>query len=160
MLLLDWSPAIAAAIHIFEEFVWPGGFKAWWRAYRPEVAGNVSDRYLVFINALLMVMTIAIGFAVQFPRGNGVAAWLTLSALLFSNAIFHVIGAIETKRYSPGMVSGLILYIPLAVIGFTHFLRIGRASAGTAIGAALLGGSYHFVAFANHRRRGRALKRA
>lgn len=152
---LDWSLAIAAALHIVEEFVWPGGFMKWWISYRPATAEHVSNRFLIFINSLLMVMAILVGYAVHFPKGNGVAAWLTLAALLFSNAIFHILGAIQTRRYSPGMITGIFLYFPLAIIGYWHFLLIGRATVPTAICAALLGGSYHFISFARHRRRGR-----
>jgi hypothetical protein len=155
MPLLAWSLAIAAGLHIIEEFVWPGGFKAWWLAYRPGTAGSVSNGFLVGINALLMFMSVAVAFAVQAPRGNGVAAWLTLAALLFSNAIFHIIGAAATRRYSPGMITGSLLYMPFAVIGYVHFLRTGRATAATAVVAAIVGGSYHFISFANHRRRTR-----
>lgn len=156
MMLLAWSLAGAAALHIFEEFVFPGGFKAWWQAYRPDVAGSVSNRFLVFINALLVVAAIAVAVAVQAPRGNGVAAWLTLAALLFSNALFHLRGAIQSKRYSPGMITGIVLYIPIAIYGYYTFLQNGRASVATGVVAALLGGSYHFISFANHRRRTRA----
>ena len=156
MKLLAWSLAGAATLHIFEEFAYPGGFKAWWCLYRPETAGSVSNRFLITINAILLVFAVTVALAVQAPRGNGVAAWLALAALLFSNAIFHLIGAFQTKRYSPGMISGIALYIPIAIYGFVHFLRSGRASITTALVAALIGGSYHFIAFANHRRRGRA----
>src|ERR1043165_9899875 len=145
---LTWSLAVAAALHILEEFVWPGGFMEWWRAYRPATANHVSTRFLIFINTLLMVMAILVGWAAHFPRGNGVAAWLTLAALLFSNAIFHILGVIETRRYSPGMLTGIFLYMPLAVFGYYHFLTTGRATVGTAVCAAILGGSYHFISFA------------
>lgn len=157
---LDWSLAIAAAAHIFEEFVWPGSFKEWWIAYRPATAEHVSNRFLIFINTLLMVMALLIGFAIRFPNGNGVAAWLTLAALLFSNAIFHILGAIETRRYSPGMITGIFLYVPLAVFGYIKFVQTGRATIPTAICALILGGSYHFISFARHRRRGRAARAA
>ena len=30
-----------------------------------------------------------------------IVAWLTVTALLFSNAIWHVVGAARTPRYSP-----------------------------------------------------------
>ncbi|HKR60887.1 MAG TPA: HXXEE domain-containing protein [Pyrinomonadaceae bacterium] len=153
MPLLAWSLAIAASVHIFEEFVFPGGFKAWWCAYKPGIAPSVSNNFLIVINAILIAFSILVAVAVQVPKGNGIAAWLTLAALLFSNAIFHIIGAVQTKRYSPGMISGIVLYIPLAVYGFIHFLANGQASIGTALIALLLGGSYHFISFANHRRR-------
>jgi hypothetical protein len=51
------------------------------------------------------------------------------------------------------MISGILLYIPLAVYGFVHFLMNGQASVGTALVALLLGGSYHFISYINHRRR-------
>jgi uncharacterized protein with HXXEE motif len=158
MSLLSWSLAGAASIHIIEEFAFPGGFKAWWCAYRPNIAASVSNRFLVIINGILIAFSIIVALAVSAPKGNGVAAWLTLAALLFSNAIFHIIGAIQTKRYSPGMISGIVLYIPLAIYGFAHFLRSGQASMGTALLACAIGGSYHFISFANHRRRAQAAK--
>lgn len=158
MTLLAWSLAGAASLHIFEEFVYPGGFKSWWRVYRPETAGSVSTRFLIIINAVLLVFSVNVALAVQAPRGNGVAAWLALAALLFSNAIFHIIGAFESKRYSPGMITGIVLYIPIAIYGFDYFLQSERASITTASVAALIGGSYHFISFANHRRRTRAAK--
>ena len=33
---LLWAPLVAAAAHIFEEFVWPGGFMNWYRRYHGE----------------------------------------------------------------------------------------------------------------------------
>ena len=123
MLLVAWSLAAAASLHILEEFVFPGGFKSWWCAYRPETAGSVSNGFLIVINAALLAFSAAVAVAVQAPRGNGVAAWLALAALLFSNAIFHLIGAFQSKRYSPGMITGIALYIPLAIYGFAYFLR-------------------------------------
>ena len=158
MSFLAWSLAGAASVHIIEEFAFPGGFKAWWCAYKPDIAASVSNRFLIIINGILIAFSVIVALAVTAPRGNGVAAWLTLAALLFSNAIFHIIGAIQTRRYSPGMISGLVLYIPLAIYGFTHFLRSGQASLETALFAIAIGGSYHFISFANHRRRAQAAR--
>lgn len=155
MSLLSWSLAGAASIHVIEEFAFPGGFKAWWCAYKPDIAASVSNRFLIIINGILIAFSVIVALAVSAP-GNGVAAWLTLAALLFSNAIFHIIGAIQTRRYSPGMISGIVLYIPLAIYGFVYFLRSGQASMGTALIALAIGGSYHFISFANHRRRAQA----
>ncbi len=154
--VLAWSLTIAALIHIFEEFVFPGGFKAWWCAYRPEIAASVTNRFLVIINVVLVLFSANVALAAQARGGNGVAAWLALAALLAANAVFHIVGAIQTRRYSPGIVSGIFLYIPLALYGYSYFLRTGRASSLTAFIAAALGGSYYFVSVANHRRRVRA----
>ena len=148
-------PLIAASLHIVEEFVFPGGFAEWDRAYRPAYKASITPRLHIIMNALLLFFCLAV--AAAGPTPNGVAAWLTLAALLASNAVFHVVGAIKTGRYSPGMVTGLLLYVPMALYGYARFLRAGLASAGTAATAALIGGSYHLWAAAAHaRRRGAA----
>jgi Protein of unknown function with HXXEE motif len=154
--LLTWSLTIAAVIHIFEEFVFPGGFKAWWCAYRPDIAASVTNRFLVVINVVLVLFSANVALAAQVRRGNGVAAWLALAALLAENAVFHIVGAIQTRRYSPGMISGILLYIPLALYGYAYFLRVGRVTPLTAAIAGAIGGSYYFVSMLNHRRRARA----
>ena len=82
-------------------------------------------------------------------------AWLTVAALLFSNALFHLRGAIRTKRYSPGLATGLLLYVPLGLLGYGYFIGTHQASVSIALLAALLGGSYHFWAALLHRRRAR-----
>jgi hypothetical protein len=151
--LLAWSLTVAALIHICEEFLFPGGFKEWWLACRPDIRASVTDRFLVIINGILVLFSANVARAAQARRGNGVAAWLALAALLAGNAVFHVVGAIQTRRYSPGMISGILLYIPLAVYGYLYFLRSGRVSGTVALIAALIGGSYYFISLANHRRR-------
>ena len=52
-----WLPAICVAMHMTEEFIWPGGFSAWFRAYRTENALSFTPRFAFWINALLVVAT-------------------------------------------------------------------------------------------------------
>jgi hypothetical protein len=78
-----------------------------------------------------------------------------LAALLFSNAIFHLVGTYQTKRISPGVRTGVLLYVPLAVFGYWHFIRAGQVSLVAAGASALLGGSYHLWAAWAHRWRSR-----
>ena len=154
-LWLAWSLLAAASLHIFEEFAFPGGFLAWYVSYIPEIRASVTPRFLVIINGVLLAVCLGVGVqGVRTPYG--VALWLTIAAVMFSNAIFHVLGTIRTRRYSPGVITGVALYIPLPVYGFAHFLGTGQASVGTATLAALLGGSYHFWSLSQHRRRARS----
>src|SRR4029077_13703917 len=113
---LPWAPLCAATLHIFEEFVWPGGFAAWYRRYKPERAKSITARFLVIINVLFLILCYDAGAARLRPFGA--ALWLTVAALLAGNAVWHLIGAVKTRSYSPGLVSGLLLYIPLAVVGY------------------------------------------
>lgn len=82
-------------------------------------------------------------------------AWLTLVALLFSNAMWHLKGTLRMKRYSPGLITGLGLYVPLTLFGYIYFVGTHKASWPIALLALAIGGSYHFWAGMMHRRRAR-----
>lgn len=154
---LPWIPLAAATMHIIEEFVWPGGFRAWYRDYRPEIASSLSTTFLVFINALLLALCALIVRLGLTPRGA--ALFLTITAVLLGNAVFHLRATIRMRRYSPGVVTGVALYIPLAICGYVVVLNAGLASIPTAIVSAVMGGSYQLLSMANHRRRARGAPR-
>lgn len=151
--ILAWAPAAAVGAHIFEEFVYPGGFSAWYRRYRPDAALSFTPRFAFWINALLVGVCLLIPLQGLGP--NGVALWLTVAALLAGNAMFHLRATLRGREYSPGLVTSVSMYLPLAVFGYVHLLRSGRASLGTAASAAILGGSYNFISAWLHRRRAR-----
>ena len=167
---LWWAPLAAAALHIVEEFLYPGGFAAWDREYRPSIRNSITPRMHLVVNAMLLAGCATVGLAGMpggvlpvggyglrsaIPGALAVPGWLMLAALLFSNAVFHVIGTVETRRISPGVRTGVLLYVPLAVFGYWHFMNVGRASVLTAGLSALLGGSYHLWAELAHRWRSR-----
>jgi hypothetical protein len=148
-----WAPFVAASLHIVEEFFFPGGFPEWDRAYRSHLAKSITKRLHIVINALLILLTLSIAMSTH--TEGSVAAWLTLASLLFGNAIFHLVGTVKTKRYSPGVVTGLLLYVPMAIFGYAYFLRTRQASKGTALVALLLGASYQLWATMAHKARAR-----
>ena len=167
---LWWAPLGAAAFHIGEEFVYPGGFAAWDREYRPSIRSSITPRLHLVVNALLLAVCTTIGIAGMpgaaivvggirlrsaIPASLAVPGWLVLAALLFSNAVFHVVGTRQTKRVSPGVRTGVLLYVPLALVGYWHFIHTGRVSAAAAALSASLGGSYHLWAALAHRWRSR-----
>src|ERR1019366_2463326 len=99
MTLLLWASLLAVTAHLVEEFVFPGGFLAWHRRYRPEHAASITPRFAIAING---------------PSSTiGVFQWLTLAALLITNAAFHIRAVINTRAYSPGVVTAAFLYVPL-----------------------------------------------
>jgi hypothetical protein len=86
--VIRWLPSIAVALHLGEEFVWPGRFAQWYRWYRPDFAPSISPGFLVRINALFVAMAIiagALGFSAY-----GVAIWLVVASIAASNAVFHL----------------------------------------------------------------------
>jgi Protein of unknown function with HXXEE motif len=132
MTVVYWLPFTFVALHIVEEFVWPGGFLEWYRGYRPELAASLTPRFAIVVNAILLTAACLLGvFGPSWSRG--VSLWLVLGALLGGNAIFHLVGVLRISRYSPGVITGLLLYVPLCVFGYLHFLATGEASWSMAI---------------------------
>lgn len=136
-------------LHMFEEFVFPGGFMAWYRRYRDDGA-RVTVRFLVIINAALLVGCLQIGLLGH--RVAGLFYWLMIAAVLCSNGIWHAWASYKSRTYSPGVVTGLLIYLPMTVVGYVHFLRAGEAPTGMAIVAGSVGGSYHFWSTLYHRK--------
>ena len=152
MTLLFWVSLFAVTAHLVEEFVFPGGFLAWHRLYRPQHAASITARFALIVNGLLLFLLLAIG--INGPGSPiGIFQWLTLAALLVTNAAFHIRAVINTRAYSPGVVTAAFLYVPLGVYGYYWLLRTGAASVGTASVALVLGGCYPFVSAALHRMR-------
>ncbi|HJP59203.1 MAG TPA: HXXEE domain-containing protein, partial [Gemmatimonadaceae bacterium] len=82
--IFPWLPLLAVLAHLFEEFVWPGGFPDWYRRYRPERAASVTTRFLVIVNAVLVA--IALLPPILGPSPRGFAWWLMVAAIGAANA--------------------------------------------------------------------------
>jgi hypothetical protein len=149
--LFLWLPLTAVAAHLVEEFVWPGGFADWYRAYRPERASSVTARLLVVINAVLVV--IALVPPVLGPSPRGLAMWLVVAAIGAVNALFHLWATLRGRAYSPGVVTGALGYLPLAALGWNVLVQSGIVSPGTTIQAVVVGAGFHVWSAWNHRRR-------
>jgi hypothetical protein len=153
--LIPWLPLGAVTLHLVEEFVWPGGFGDWYRSYRPERASSVTTSFLVRINALFVAMAFIAGLLAFRPYG--VAIWLVVAGIGAANAAFHIWASVRTRTYSPGVATGCLLYLPLAVFGFVYFWRSGLAGPSVLIQAALIGPAFNIYSAWNHKRRARAL---
>jgi hypothetical protein len=147
---LRWAPLAAASLHVVEEFVFPGGFAAWYRHYRHE-ASRITTRFLVIINAALLVMCGDVALLGRTPAG--IAYWLAVSALMCSNGCWHAWASYRLRAYSPGVITGMTIYVPLAVYGYVEFLRSGAASIQMALIAGMIGSSYPIWSAVYHRKR-------
>ena len=145
---LPWLPFLAACCHIFEEFVWPGGFADWYRKYRANAA-RITTRVLVIVNVALLAA--CVNYALLANTALGAAALLGLSALLCSNGLWHAWASVMTHTVSPGVVTGMMLYIPLMIVEGNGYLRGGRTPLWAAAIAIALGGSYQLWSALYHR---------
>jgi hypothetical protein len=101
---------LAFLLHVAEE--WFGGFPEWTALVIGD--GLEPGRFLV-INAVGLLLFTA-GTVAAFR--NPSMAWIvaSLAALVGLNAALHALATIAFSRYSPGTVTGLLLYLPLSIV--------------------------------------------
>ncbi len=145
---LAWAPLAAACCHMFEEFAWPGGFGEWYRRYRPS-ASRITPRTLTVVNVALLAACVYYALVAQ--TATGAVCLLGLSALLCGNGLWHAWASVKTHTISPGVVTGILLYVPLMIIESNFYVRYGRAPLWAGALAALIGGSYHLWSALYHR---------
>ncbi len=145
-----WLPIAAVALHLIEEFVWPGGFPEWYRHYPPDRVTKVSTQLLVIVNVVFVALALLPPLIGATPRGFGM--WMVVAAVAAANGIFHVVAVARTHQYSPGVVTGIAVYLPLAVIGGAYLMRLHLISTGTMLEAIFWGVAYHVWSVWNHNR--------
>jgi len=107
-----WSLLIPATglVHIAEEYV--GGLSER-LAEQLSLPGPADATFLLANGFFWLLMLGAAGLATRRARW----AWTLplLGTILAINVVLHLSGALLTRSYSPGMVSGLLLWLPLGI---------------------------------------------
>jgi hypothetical protein len=107
------------------------------------MAAGITPRFAIIGNAVLVGAALLAGIAGP-SWSRGASLWLILAAILGGNAVFHINAVARTRRYSPGVVTSILLYLPLCIGGYIHFVRSGNASLQMAAVSLVIGGSYNF----------------
>jgi len=118
---LVFALPIAFGLHVCEEFAFPGGYPEWAVRFHPERARAMTTSHFYRVNIIggLAALGASLG-AFDYSGGYsyiGVRVWLVMLATLVVNAVGHVSGAVASKRYCPGVVTSVVLFLPLAVAG-------------------------------------------
>jgi hypothetical protein len=125
MPLLIWAVPVCFALHVVEEFFLPGGFMPWYHQFRPWRA-QATPRYYLKVNGIVLLIAIVVA-ATAGTDGTGNEGVLIVTGALTSNVLLtHVWGALATRRYSPGMVTGLALILPLTIGVWALTIGVGR----------------------------------
>jgi len=127
-LLLVFLLPIAFGLHVTEEFIFPGGFVPWDNIFRPKYTETPAS-YYVKVNAIPGIASFLVALGAFDYVGHysffGIRSWLAFLTFMAWNAGFHLRGALHTKKYSPGMVTGIFLFAPLTLTSYIHFRNSG-----------------------------------
>ena len=128
-----WLFPVTYAIHILEELWGGAGFSAWLAS----VAGVelAARRFLIWNALALLLMAVGVGLALRFRN----LRWLLLAygVAFLLNALSHLAASLYTVSYSPGLLSGLLLWLPLGTLALLRLNKtLGRRGrrAGLLIG--------------------------
>ena len=119
---------ICFGLHVTEEFLFPGGFIRWDNVFRPKFT-ETPGSYYIKVNAFPGIASVLLVLGAFDYMGKyspmGIRTWLAISTFMTWNAFFHLRGSIQTKQYSPGMITGLALFVPLTIAGYVYLLSAG-----------------------------------
>jgi len=127
---------LAVLLHVLEE--WPG-FPAWARRF---ASPRYSDRAYLVTHVCAVALALATtGLLRAFPKPGLVIAFFALcfGPGVFCNALFHTGASLWSRRYCPGALTGLALYLPLSALLAALAVReglIGVPALGCALGVA------------------------
>ena len=119
---------LAYAIHHGEEHL-IFNFRAWRLRYFADNNALSTEAVLVILVSVSMVYLL-----LHATIRNRVSAWMALVFLMATqvhNAIFHLGGTIIFRDFSPGLITALLLYVPVNVLIMRSALDEGLASVKT-----------------------------
>ncbi len=148
---------IVYLLHMGEEYFFPGGFMDLMKRMNPRFAPYVTGRMAVAMNGLQLVLCVLAMVIAE----KALVFSLSVAGLLYINVWVHVLAAFRVRGYAPGLVTGVLLYLPLASFAYGMFLASGQVSLGQVLVTILLGAAYQalpmaYLALAGARKQRRA----
>jgi hypothetical protein len=154
-----WAIVGASALHVVEEYFYPGGFLPAIREVAPSFTEAATPRFAILVNGVFLVLVVlaaAIG-------GRNLLFSLSIAALVGFNGVGHCLGSLRLRRYMPGTITGAALYLPLSVAAYALATRGENLGLAVAVAAAVVGLGwnavpplYLFIRAQPHRPRSRA----
>lgn len=111
---LVWLLVASYAAHLAEEYI--GGFPEWFAV----LAGRPMPRdVFVTINAVAFAAMAVAARAATRREGLG---WLAIgiATILFVNGVAHLLASLATGTYSPGLITGVVLYVLLGQLALVR----------------------------------------
>jgi hypothetical protein len=142
--LMEWIFSAffgASVIHMAEEYFYPGGFLDLMRRFNPRFAPLVTIPMAIIINGLqLLLCVVAIALA-----QHALVFSMSIAGLIFINGLMHLATCIRLRGYAPGVVSAVLVYLPLSAYAYYIFIHSGQLTLGSVIATAVLGLLYQAV---------------
>ena len=117
---IAWFLPIAYLIHIFDEYFSSEGFPMWFSGI---FKTSLSSNDFIIINSVGISATLIIVILYNFNRVNSFLI-ATLGTLFFINGLIHLFASVTTLEYSPGTLTGIVIYLPLGYVVFKKIFQL------------------------------------
>jgi hypothetical protein len=137
--LWPWSFPSAYFIHLIEEYLGGGALSG---TSLTRLKGiNLTSRQFLIVNGialLLMILGISLSRKFKFPE------WLLvcLGTVVLINGLSHTVSSLTMSEYNPGLITGLLLFIPLGFITLIRLMtrmNVRRYCLAVSVGTAIHG---------------------
>ena len=128
----DWvfyAMVAAGLLHVAEEYF--GGFLE----QMSKVIPGVKTGQFIFINTLFILLTIAGALVYR----TYLVFSMSMAALLAINVLIHVVASIRLKGYSAGLVTALLLYLPIVTYAYYVALTGGELTPADVVLSFIMG---------------------
>ncbi|MGZ7108432.1 MAG: HXXEE domain-containing protein [Methanobacterium sp.] len=111
---------IVSIIHVIEEYF--GGFIKQMKQNVPEKFATAVDlSQFVSVNLTFLILC----FIAVIVGSSNLVYSLSVATILFINVFTHIGGAIRLRGYNAGLISALLLYLPVSVYAYYYYRNIG-----------------------------------
>ncbi len=109
----------AGLVHVAEET--KGGFIPWFQEFTGFQISATED---IVVNVVfLLELQLGVFVSDTYPVFS-----LGAVGFVFINFWFHVVGTVKLRKYSPGLVTATLLYLPLSLAAYYLMLSNGEVS--------------------------------
>ena len=132
------------AIHHFEEHI-IFNFREWRSTYFPDNNALSTEEVLIRLIALLLIFVFI--HLIKNNRGSAHIVLFFLMTTQVVNALFHIFFSFYFFNFSPGAITGTLLYLPVNFFIFKFALREGFIKSYQEIFALFIAGLTTFTLF-------------
>lgn len=131
-----WLFPFTYLLHIAEEYWGGDGYSA--HLSRTKGIDLASRRFLFMTGAglVLIIAGIPLAYTFRFPQ----LLMVILGTVFLVNGVSHTISGVVTARYNPGLLSGMLIWIPLGIVTLVQLrerMSAARYLTAMAVGVAI-----------------------
>jgi hypothetical protein len=113
-----WLVLAVSAIHVVEEYA--GGWVRFVNSFHSPI-GHTTMGTFYLVNGIFILLCLLAALL----NSSFVIFSLSIAALLFMNSLIHIGGTIKLRRYNPGFITAILLYLPFSIYSYYLYDQAG-----------------------------------